>query len=1261
MKLHFREILFLAAVLVAPSSLMFAQTGLATLTGTITDQTGAVVPNVPVKAVHVDTGTVLTGTTSATGNYTITQMPIGRYQVTVEAMGFKTFRREGVSLAAAQTLRMDVAMEVGATSDSVTVNAEASLLKTESGELVHNITVSQMQNLPLMPVNGIGQSAFGFRDPYAVALTIPGVQYTASTTMVINGVPNASVQYRIEGQVSGVDNVLAAFTHFTQPSVDAVQEVAVQTSNFAAEFGSVGGGIFNVTMKSGTNQFHGSAYDYMVNEVTNAAHPFTHLRNRDRRNDWGFTVGGPVRIPKVYNGTNKTFFFWSFEQYRTASQIYTTSPAVPTVPTEDYKKGNFSAVILGSGVNNVPRPLLVGTGANQRLYVDPLGNTNIFAGTIFDPHSTRPVACNTAISPDCPKGSTVQYRDAFPGNVIPSSYFDPVALKVQALLPSPVGPNADAGLLGNNFQRKWPATKTSNLPSIKLDHNLTQSARLSYYWSFDKTNSQYSTPNGAYEGFPDTITAARATFHNSNTSRLNYDQTLTPTILLHVGIGWTQLNFLDNSPTLNYNAEKELGLKGATLNRNFPNFNTGAASNIGGLTTLGPPAQTTGGSERRPSATANVTWVKNNHTMKLGAEWLQNMYPTAVFTNTAGNYVFSGNGWSAQSALQPVTLSQGTTGFGYAQFLMGNVTGVTLAVPAVYRTSKQQWSLFLQDTWKVTRKLTLDYGLRWDLGTYTREDHGRSGSLSLTLPNSSAGGHPGGLAFEATCKCDFARNYPYAVGPRIGFAYSYDNKTVLRGGVGVVYTATGVFGGSVTNSSNGGSPGFGEGLFQLKDGIPASVNPQWPVYDASVGHPDNQVVAAPAMLDPNGGRPARQIQWSLGLQREVTRDLVLEASYVGNRGAWWPAANLTSFNDLSPDSLAQYGFQLGSTADRALLIAQLGNLSAAQKSTLLARGVGIPYTGYPTNQTVRQSIRPFPQYNNSINPTLAPLGKTWYDSLQITLTKRFSHGLTLNGNYTFSKSLYLMNSPDVFNPQLGKDLSPNDLPHQFRLSAEYQVPRISKGVPVMGNPILSYVLGGWGLGVYMQYQSAGILGRPAPGAAQPISDWLGRGPCIAFTGCAQLKVGADGKPMNPWAVNWTDYDGKVHSEPLDINCHCYDPAKTVVLNPAAWESVPNGQWANDYSSIRYFRGIRQPAENANLSRNFRFKEGRMALQVRVEMNNVFNRTLLPNPLSANQNFGANPTSTGGVYTGGFGTYGNLSGGAILGAQRSGQLIGRFTF
>jgi hypothetical protein len=260
----------------------------------------------------------------------------------------------------------------------------------------------------------------------------------------------------------------------------------------------------------------------MVNEVLNAAHPFTHLRNRDRRNDWGFTVGGPVRIPKVYNGTNKTFFFWSFEQFRTNSIITTTSP---TVPTEAFRKGDFGAVIPASGVNGVPRPLLVGTGAAQRNYVDPLGNNNILAGTIFDPKSTQPVVCNTAISPDCPAGSTVQYRTAFVGNQIPASYFDNVALKVQALVPLPLGPNFQAGQLGANYQRPWPAPKTSNLPSFKIDHALSTAGRLSFFWSMDKTNSQYSTPNGAYEGFPDTITNARATFHYSKTARLNYDHT----------------------------------------------------------------------------------------------------------------------------------------------------------------------------------------------------------------------------------------------------------------------------------------------------------------------------------------------------------------------------------------------------------------------------------------------------------------------------------------------------------------------------------------------------------------------------------------------------------------------------------------------------------------------------------------------------------------------------------------------------------------
>ena len=249
-----------------------------------------------------------------------------------------------------------------------------------------------------------------------------------------------------------------------------------------------------------------------------------------------------------------------------------------------------------------------------------------------------------------------------------------------------------------------------------------------------------------------------------------------------------------------------------------------------------------------------------------------------------------------------------------------------------------------------------------------------------------------------------------------------------------------------------------------------------------------------------------------------------------------------------------------------------------------------------------------------------------------------------------------MSSPDVFNPGLGKNISLNDLPQQLRFSLEYQTPRPHKGMFIIGNPVVSYVLGGWGVGAYAQYQSAPLLGRPAAGSLQPISDWLGRGP-----GGAQLKIGPDGKPMSPYAVNWTDLNGNVHNEPLDINCGCYDPTKTQVLNPNAWVAVPDGQWAADQSSIRYFRGIRAPQESANLSRNFRFKE-HYTLQIRIEMNNIFNRLILPQPTAAGANFSASPTAANGLYTGGFGTFGNLStGAAVPGAPRSGLFVARFQF
>jgi hypothetical protein len=301
---------------------------------------------------------------------------------------------------------------------------------------------------------------------------------------------------------------------------------------------------------------------------------------------------------------------------------------------------------------------------------------------------------------------------------------------------------------------------------------------------------------------------------------------------------------------------------------------------------------------------------------------------------------------------------------------------------------------------------------------------------------------------------------------------------------------------------------------------------------------------------------------------------------------------------------------------------------------------------------------PFPQYSGPMNPAGAPLGKNWYDGLQTSLTKRFSHGLTANANYTYSKTLALTSSPDPFNRNLGKNLSPYDVPHQFRLSAQYEVPRFHSGI--MSNKILSYIVSGWGTGWYLNYQSAALVGLPTSSGSSPISNFLGYGP-----GPAQLVPG-----MSPWSVDWTDNSGTHHTDPLNINCHCFDVTKTQVLNPAAFTNVPNGQFGANQASIRSFRGMRYPAENANFSRTFRIKE-RYTLQVRAEFTNIFNRVQYafapgfpPSTSAINLgNFATAPTrfTSGpnqGLYSGGFGTIVPEAGTV---GMRAGTLVGRISF
>src|SRR5215471_18550819 len=355
--------LIVAACGLVLASAILAQSDRGTITGTVADPAGAVVAAAPIEIKNSETGAVYQAGTSATGNYTLAQLPAGQYELSVTVPGFKKFVRKNIQVNVAETYRVDVVLEVGSATESVTVTEAAPLLKTESGELSHTVATDTMNNLPVMSV-GAGAGSSGVRNPYAVVQLLPGTTYSPDVAIRVNGLPANTQAMRIEGQ--DATNGWYSTQSQTQGSVEAMQEFAVQTSNYAAELGQAGGGLFNITMRSGTNQFHGGAFEYFVNEALNAGTPFTNdgkghlLRPRQRRNDWGFSFGGPVIIPKLFNGHDKAFFFFNFEHF---GETTVTNNVSTTVPTVAYRAGDFSKALTGRnlGTDGLGRPIMENT------------------------------------------------------------------------------------------------------------------------------------------------------------------------------------------------------------------------------------------------------------------------------------------------------------------------------------------------------------------------------------------------------------------------------------------------------------------------------------------------------------------------------------------------------------------------------------------------------------------------------------------------------------------------------------------------------------------------------------------------------------------------------------------------------------------------------------------------------------------------------------------------------------------------------------
>jgi carboxypeptidase family protein/TonB-dependent receptor-like protein len=1196
-------------------SVMLAQSDRSQITGSVSDPAGAVVANAPVQAKNVNTGLEYQTLSTATGNYTLNELPVGRYELSVTVPGFKKYVRQGLDVLAAQTYRIDISLEVGATSDSVTVTENTPLLKTESGELGHSVTGQALNSLPVLGIGSGFAGNSGIRSALAVTQLIPGANYIGDNVVRVNGTPANTESVRVEGQDSTNYTWLAAVSQ-NQPSVDSIQEFAVQTSNFAAEYGKAGGGVFLVTMKSGSNQFHGTAYDYNVNEIYNANTALQGTaRPRARRNDYGFTTGGPIWIPKVYDGHNKSFFFFNFEQFR--EKVGLNTPL--TVPTAAYRIGDFSKALTTRSVT-----------VNGKTYTE---------GQIFDPLSG-------------PGGALGNARAPFVGNIIPKDRLDPVALAIQGLIPNPQGANASQ--LTQNFTPTGPsaqADRLTDITSLKGDQNLSDKMKISAFWSLTRTQSGTSLALGA-DGLPDPISQARANYDWVNTVRINYDYNLTPTMLLHIGAGYVDQHG-PSSFILPRNSfdPASIGLTGLPLTGVFPQITglTVAGLSNGGMATMGqataggsPGCPSCGGIHSwRPSGNASMTWIKGNHTYKTGAEAIIGNYSYGQQSTTRGQFAFSAQS-TADSALFGQNTQGATIGFPYASFLLGAVNTGTVGAPTDQHMGEKAYSLFVQDTWKITRKFTLDYGLRWDYQTYLREGAGRMPSFSPTTLNPAVG-RLGATIFDGFlpghCQCNFASNYPYAIGPRLGAAYQITSKTVLRAGIGLVYAKTAAYDNLtlIGNDVSLSGPGQFIPAMYLKDGVPVS-RLTWPNLDPGQ-FPTPGTVSAPLnyVIDPNAGRPARQLQWSIGLQREVHKDLVVEATYVGNRGAWWLAPNMVAYNALTPQLLATYGLDPTNANDEKILSATVSSPNAGRFQNK------VPYAGFPTSQTVAQSLRPFPQFG-SIGGMYSPLGDTWYNSLQVKATKRLSHGLDASYSFTWQKSETIgaeasglivsggspVQTNDVFNRQNNKYLSGFDQPLVSQIAINYQVPRFIQGKN-FGSKTLSWIARDWTLGTFLSYRS----GLP-------------------------IRVPGANSNLNSYLLQGASFANRVPGQPLflaDLNCHCFDPSKTLVLNKNAWQDPLPGYWGSSAAYYDDYRFQRRPAENFNIGRTFRFTE-RVSFNVRAEFNNMFNRLEMPNPSSTNATT-ATALDSLGRYTAGFGSILTTTGTASL--PRQGQIIGRITF
>lgn len=1163
--------LFVVGMIVLCDPGAIAQANRATITGTVTDSTGAVVAGVEVTATNTGTNVPTKTVSNGNGIYVIPNLFPGQYSVEFKKDGFETLRRSAVTLESTEVARIDAPLKVGAVTQTMTVTTDAPVLDLERPSVGTNMKASVVNDMPLS-IYGGGR----FVENFAVAIT-PGYSPISSPYgAVVNGGQWFTKEYTVDG-TSGTGDIPGNSMQ-NGPSMEAVQELQAQTSGLDSQSSITGGGVMSFNLKSGTNQFHGSVFGFGVNELLNAntwTNDYNHERKgKERAWDYGASVGGPIF-------KNKTFFFGTFERY--VQNDFRLAGGSATVPTTDFMNGNFSALLgptLCLDSNGNAGSCADITGGTPITVVNKAGQTiPAQEGMIFDPSTCD---ANTGLC------------QQFTGNVIPSSSISSVAQKINAIYQKHYVPQL--GGLENNLRGliSNSPSQTPNEAVVKLDHILREQDRLSGSWIYNHKPRTLVDSGGLWEagstdGGP--LSAVRLNAFRSHQWRATESHTFSPNVLNVLSFTYN-MDWQGDQPAASGNWASQLGF-GNTGASNFPLINFGSAEsgqNGWNETFIGNTFQGNfSGTTIRTGDT--VTWTKGRHNFSFGGDFAAHQVNSHAGSGALA-FDFLNNTTGVPS--QPYA---NFVGFGYASFLLGQVSNASETTPFNLYGRRKTMSLFAQDSYKVTPKLTLSLGLRWDYNFRFHEKYGHWDNFDLKaidpvygVPGTIVFAKNGGDSFE---KNEYAKNF----GPQIGFAYSPLPKTVFRGSFGMIYMPPGVA------YSHGVPYGFAPGFqgtntvssaFDWDNGYPGVFKPG----NTSYVDPTFQWNPAPVSIDPRSLRVGYSEAFNFGVQQELTRDMRLEISYVGNRG-----------HRLTDSTLAWNEAPTSTFLNLSKSIPGLGGWYPYIYSAADAANYGVPYPYPGFYGPVLAAVAPYPQlaaaeanywyYSNLLYVGL-PLGQSFYDSMVVDLVKRTGRGLTMDLNYTWSRQegdtwssaqegngFYTpIQDFNNFRPA-AHAVTGYDLPHVVKGYVNYQLP-FGKGQRWnSGNRWLNAIVGGWTTSWLLTYYSG-----------QPFE--------VGAANCCWPQWGSTYPNFN--LAGYTGPNGTSKFVPLPSNYQGNPPPGNLYMPTSVASSPASGQLGQSGPSTSALRCPGSANENASLLKNVTMgSDGRYRLSFRTEFYNVFNR------------------------------------------------------